>query len=95
MRFKQYGVIAWTCIFTVDGKLNFPQSIIFYKTAVSSAQSIVHILSGETGFVLNKTATKHILPDNYGTIPGVELKTSSRGKIDYIHFGYSTNTILH
>ena len=33
---------------------------------------------GETRFGLNKTATKNILPDTYGTFPGVELKTSSR-----------------
>ena len=29
---------------------------------------------------MKKTATKHILPDNYGTVPDVELKTSSIGK---------------
>ena len=32
----------------------------------------VHILPRETIFVLNKNCTKHILPDNYGTVPGVE-----------------------
>ena len=35
--------------------------IIFYSTAISCAQSAVHILSGETRFVLNKTATTFYL----------------------------------
>ena len=75
MRFKQDGVVTSVCFrYTRCGwhlKFNYQESL-FDTTAKSYVDSTSTHITWGNNICSEQNCTKHILPDNYGTVPGVE-----------------------